>query len=399
MDIRLAALSERFIVFSVCLLMASVYLAPNYTDNLFYYFFFIAFAFSLRFVSVRETLLNPMVRAIIALIAYTALSTLWAHDSGRYGFEVLKDGAYLLVALVVVNAAVRQFGTSRIVDILMATSLACASLVVATSYLLAPAAVTEAFFSGTRLTHWSFVGMAENPIHSGFFVGLATLFAVHSFRSAKTGWVSLLFLVQALGLGVFVVLTKSRGAIFFLAISAALLICLIRPKNRWRDLVLLLIAAGTLSTILALNPEMLLSRIGGKSIRMDILNEYGKLYLASPVFGVGWSENLGIVTGEGLAFSKPHNSFFHVLLVCGLGGFILFAIMTIYPLWFAAFSRHESTVILGLWFLFGCLYIAVDGRYPVRHPSAQWLYYWIPLYLLIGRMLEVKSETKRASLS
>ncbi len=402
MNARLADYSERFIVFSLLVLMASVYLVPNHTDNLFYYLFFIAFAFSFRLVSVAETLTNPVVRLIVALIAYTSLSTFWAHDSGRYAFEALKDGAYLLVALFVVIAATKQYGMHRLLNALMSTAMVCAAVVVTASYLLAPSAVAQAFSSGARLTHWSIVGMADNPIHNGFFVGLATLFAIHHFRSATTGWRSLLFLLLAFGLGVFVLLTKSRGAIVFLAISVVLLICLVRPRSRLRDIGLLVIAASSLGAILAINPEMLLSRFGGGSVRMDILSEYGKLYLSSPVLGVGWSEDLGITTQSGIAFSKPHNSFFHVLLVGGLAGFALFAALTLYPLWFAASSRNERTVIVGLWFLFGCLYIAVDGRYPVRHPSAQWLYYWIPLYLLIGQMLEGKSKTGRknpASLS
>lgn len=395
MNARLAAHSEHFTVFSLIVLMASAYLLPNHTDNLFYYFFFIAFALSFRLISVAETLSNPMVRLILALIVYTSLSTSWAHDSGRYAFEVLKDGAYLLVALFVVIATTEQHGMHRVLDILMSTAMVCAAVVVTASFLLAPSAVALSFSTGARLTHWTFVGLADNPIHSGFFVGLATLFAIHRFRLTTTGWRSLLFLLLAVGLALFVLLTKSRGAIVFLAISVILLICLVRPKSRLRDVGLLLITTSALGAILAINPEMLLSRLGGGNIRMDILNEYAKLYLSSPVFGVGWSEDLGIVTQSGLAFSKPHNSFFHVLLVCGLAGFALFTALTLYPLWFAACSRHDGTVILGLWFLFGSLYIAVDGRYPIRHPSAQWLYYWIPLYLLIGRMLEVKGKFDR----
>lgn len=396
MNARLAAYSERFVILSLVVLMASVYLVPNYTDNLFYYFFFIAFAFSFRLQRAADTLRNPMVMLIVALIAYTSLSSLWAHDSGRYAFAVLKDGAYLLVALFVMVAATKQYGTHRVLDILMSTAMVCAAVVVTASFLFAPSVVAKAFTTGARLTHWSFVGMAANPIHSGFFVGLATLFAIHRFRSSMVGWCSLSFLLLAFGLGLFVLLTKSRGAIVFLAVSVVLLLLLVRPKSRLRDLGLLAIATTALGAILILNPEMLLSRLGGGSIRMDILSEYGKLYLSSPVLGVGWSEDLGIVTQTGIAFSKPHNSFFHVLLVSGLVGFSLFSALTIYPLWFAASGRDESTVVLGLWFLFGCLYIAVDGRFPVRHPSAQWLYYWIPLYLLIGAMIEARSRTKLA---
>lgn len=396
MNARLAAYSERFVIFSLVVLMASVYLVPNYTDNLFYYLFFFAFACSFRLVSVAELLSNRMVRLIVALIAYTALSTVWAHDSGKYAFEVLKDGAYLLVALFVVIAATKQYGLHRVLNVLMSTAMVCAAVVVTASFLFAPSVVAQAFSTGVRLTHWSFVGMAANPIHSGFFVGLATLFAVHRFRSSLVEWRSLLFLLLALGLGLFVLLTKSRGAIVFLAVSVVLLVFLVRPKRRLRDVELLTIAASVLSAILILNPEMLLSRLGGGSIRMDILSEYGKLYLSSPVLGVGWSEDLGIVTQTGIAFSKPHNSFFHVLLVSGLVGFSLFLALTIYPLGFAASRRDESTIVLGLWFLFGCLYIAVDGRFPVRHPSAQWLYYWIPLHLLIGAMIEARDKTKLA---
>lgn len=382
--------SERFIVFSLVMLMSSVYLFPGYTNNIFYYLFFISLYFTYRCMNI-ETLSNSMVLLIIALICYTSLSTTWAQDSGRYAFEVLKDGMYLLVALFVVIGATKRLGTNYVVDVVISTAMVSGVMVVAATILLAPSAVAQAFSTPERLTHWSFVGMANNPIHSGFFVGLSTLFSIHFFRSTASRWRSILLLVIIIGLASFVLLTKSRGAIAFLAVSVVLLLTLIRPTNRSRDFELLFIAAISIFVVLVFKPDMVLSRIGGGSIRIDILNEYSKMYLSSPLFGVGWSEDMPIITQAGITFSKPHNSFFHVLLATGLPGIAIFATLTLYPLYFAVSSGQSRTILVGLWFLFGCLYIAVDGRYPVRQPAAQWLYYWIPLYLLISKILEEKS--------
>lgn len=383
--------ASRFIALSMILFMASPYVFPGYTDNIFRFFFFISFALSIQTIDIRELLNDTSSKLIIALITYTSLSSIWAHDSGRYAIEAAKDGIYLIIALFVVFAATKSIGHSRTFNLLATTTIICSVLVVTATFTLAPSATKEALTTGSRLTHWSFLGMAQNPIHSGFFVGLGTLFSIDIFRSTKNRKYSFLFLLITILLGSFVLLTKSRGAIIFLAISAFTLFYLVKPANRQRDILLATIAATILSCTFIFKPDLILSRVGGESIRMEILSEYLAVFRPSPLFGVGWSEDMGVVTQSGVAFSKPHNSFFHVLVVGGIVGFSIFLTLTLRPLWFAVRSRNKETILIGLWFLFGCLYIAVDGRYPIRQPSPQWLYYWIPLYLLTSQMIDKRA--------
>ncbi len=382
----------RFIALSLILFMASPYAFPGYTDNIFRFFFLISFALSIRIIDIRALLNDTSAKLIIALIAYTSISSIWAHDSGRYAIEAAKDGIYLIIALFVVLAATKSLGYSRTLNLLATTTIICSVLVVTATFTLAPSATIEALATGSRLTHRSFLGMAPNPIHSGFFVGLGTLFSIDIFRSNKDRKHAFLFLSIAILLGSFVLLTKSRGAIIFLAISISALIYLVKPTNRQRDIWLASIAATILACIFVFKSDLFLSRLGGESIRMEILSEYLAIFRSSPLFGVGWSEDMGVLTQSGIGFSKPHNSFFHVLVAGGIAGFSIFIILTLRPLWFAIKSKNKETTLTGLWFLFGCLYIAVDGRYPIRQPSPQWLYYWIPLYLLISQMINNNKE-------
>lgn len=373
-------------------MLLSVYLFPKYTDNFFHYFFWVAFLLALNRWCLKEVAMHPLVLLLIAFIGYTSISSLWAHDSGKYGFESLKDGAYVLVALTVVVTAIRSFGIDRMQNWLMSASIAAACAVVLATFAFEQDALREALYGGSRLTHRAVLGMADNPIHSGFFAALAAMFAVHRYRKAESRrWACIYFFVVVL-LCAFVVLTKSRGALLFLIATIGLLFCCTSPINRRRDIAFLLTGLLTAVFIALTNADLILARFKGDSIRLEILRAYGADFINAPIFGVGWSEDMGTVVPSGYTFSKPHNTFFHVLMVGGVFGASLFFFFTIYPIWHTMAHGSDNAKVAALWLVFGCMYMAVDGRYPIRPPSFQWMYYWIPIFMLIGSTIHSRQS-------
>lgn len=396
-SVKASRLADGYFAFCVVALMISAYLLPKHIHSAFHYLYWIAFILALRSRSVKETVRLPLVLLLAAFIGYTSLSSLWAHDGGRYALESLKDGAYLGGALIVIVAAVLAFGIDRIQSWLMTVSIVLACTVVLATLIFEQEAVRAALHGGGRLTHRALFELADNPIHSGFFVGLAAMFAVYRFRRAEGKCAAYTYFAIVLALCAFVVLTKSRGAIVFFAVSVGLMFYFIAPVSRRRDVALLVVGALVMGVVMFANPDLVLARFRGESIRLQILSEYYEMLAKAPFFGVGWSEDMGIVIPGGHAFSKPHNAFFHVLLVGGIFGALLFLAFTVHPIWFAMAQGSDGAKIVALWLIFGCMYMAVDGRFPIRSPSSQWLYYWLPIFMLIGAILRTrKLENARA---
>lgn len=232
-----------------------------------------------------------------------------------------------------------------------------------------------------------------SPNLLGPVAAIVVLFALCSWRRLpRTRW--LLPAVIALALWA-VALSGSRGAYLGL-IVAALVWALTAYRGWWRGLAAAIVL--TVPVVLYSSLEMVSERVdiavaqvadyfqsGGhvreqtnvqsSAIRFEMWRAGWRVFKEAPVFGVGTGNYArtvsrfvaeGSVHPEAANAGHPHNAFVDVLMSRGLVGFVVFAGMLLYPMYFFFNTRRASpdTAALGMAIIAGFATFSLTDASP-----------------------------------
>ena len=218
------------------------------------------------------------------------------------------------------------------------------------------------------------LGELAHPILGGYVIGLAAVWMI--LWAPRTGWMQVVCAIALAFLGVFVLLSQSRGAglAMFITILAMPIWCRDRRSR-------IVAAAALIVAMLAFWFFEALVVARGVSYRPQILMASLQMIAEHPWRGLGLGADYKVFTA-GLYFDHAHNLFTHVTIVLGLPGLLLWC-----ALWFAvlreAWKVRETLYgrgMIGIW-LFSTLAMQFDAASLTGTPRAEWFISWLPVGL------------------
>lgn len=231
------------------------------------------------------------------------------------------------------------------------------------------------------------LGELSHPILGAYVIGIAAIWMLH--WAPKARGMQVLWLLALGLLGVFVVMTQSRGA------GLALLLTILAMPIWRRDRLTVSIAVTALvgaGVVFWLMMPLLLSR--GSSYRPEIFMSSLQMIAQHPWAGLGLGTKYG-VTAVAITFDHSHNLFTSVAISLGLPGLFFWCLA-----WFSVLVygwRARTTLlgqgVLGMW-VFSTLAMQFDAASLLGTPRAEWFITWLPI--AVATLLTFKKASVEA---
>jgi len=302
---------------------------------------------------------------MLGLVIWALISLSWtnAADIGRETKRLLYILVFLLFIPVFANGR-----PERVIRVMQwgGIGLALTALVAITKFYAVDGNALIARAEG--------LGELAHPILGGYVIGLAAVWMI--LWAPRTGWMQVVCAIALAFLGVFVLLSQSRGAglAMFITILAMPIWCRDRRSR-------IVAAAALIVAMLAFWFFEALVVARGVSYRPQILMASLQMIAEHPWRGLGLGADYKVFT-EGQYFDHAHNLFTHVTIVLGLPGLLLWC-----ALWFAvlreAWKVRETLYgrgMIGIW-LFSTLAMQFDAASLTGTPRAEWFISWLPVGL------------------
>jgi exopolysaccharide production protein ExoQ len=293
--------------------------------------------YAIRFRWPRLTL---TARLLLAFTGFTAISSLWSYAPMLTLVRAAQLATLVLLTIVTVTA----FGASRV------TRALTSSLIF---YVLVCAALAAAFpaFRGTptdpqRISRFSWFSL--HPITVAAYSGVALLLLVTGMMYAKEGlrrrWLGIPEVLYAIPLGVILVAANSRGPLFAVIATIALVVAM----KVLRPITATIAVAATLLGVLAFNASgmtidsLLVNFSNGNSPlqqvvlrgqtpqefesltgRTELWTELVPLYWERPITGFGYQASRQLVLEARPWAGHAHNGLIETMLDLGIVGTLL----------------------------------------------------------------------------
>lgn len=381
--------TEKFLLASILSFILSYYIAWGWQEQFIYVLFPIAFALNIR----KQERTLPSFTVNLVLIVFLTLlistSSLWSVNSGKYLWTSIRYGAAILFSLICFYWYFGKLDFEKKLKTLLIAIVISSTLVVILSFIFNP------FVPGVdRLTHFSFTGITKNPNNSGLYVGVSSLFAIYFLRKTENLKIfSALLAILALHF-IFLILTKSRGAISFFVICYVVQLVLTRATSIKRELVInvpILVSAMIFYVLFSSDIE---NRIHDPYYRLELLSHGWDIIKNNFWFGDGLNYDFRLQVTDGHIFSKVHNSFIQTFQNSGIFAFSMLILLTSRLVIAGLKHKSDLTKLVALWLMFGAMYMVVDGGVIVIRPSKLWFNYWIPAFILLSIEFYEKPKKK-----
>ncbi|MHC6227723.1 O-antigen ligase family protein [Pseudomonas sp. X10] len=220
------------------------------------------------------------------------------------------------------------------------------------------------------------IGEISHPILGAYVIGVAIIWLLHDWPRQRGLFVPWALALACLGL--FVVMSQSRGA------ALALVITLLLTPLWCRDWRSCLVAGGALvATGVAFLLMYDLIMLRGSSYRPEIFQSSLHMIAQHPWGGLG----LGAfyrVEAVGKVFDHTHNMFTHVTIELGLPGMLLWLsvwLCALREIWRARATAFGKA-LLGVW-VYSTLAMQFDAASLTGTPRAEWFVSWLPVGLAL----------------
>jgi len=302
---------------------------------------------------------------LLGLLVWSLITLFWTNtdDSGREAKRLLYIVVFLLFFPVFANGR-----PERVIRIMQwgGFGLAATALGAIFKFYVIDGNALSARVEG--------LGQLSHPILGGYAIGLAAVWLV--LWPLKSARMQIVWAVAITFLGMFVLLSQSRGA------ALALFLTLLAMPIWCRDRRSRAIAAGALVVaVLAflLFEPLVMAR--GASFRPQILMACLQMIAEHPLRGLGLGGDYKVFA-SGMYFDHAHNLFTHVAIELGLPGLLLWCAIWIAVLWQAWKARETlyARGIIGMW-LFSTLAMQFDAASLSGTPRAEWFVSWLPIGL------------------
>lgn len=351
--------------------LAAIALAPSnkaYQQGLVLFLWLptLIMAWSARHVIVQAWRRQPALwGSVLLLLAWSGLSLFWsaAQDPGREAKRLL----YILVFLLAFPL-LAQLGLARIRQLLLAGSalLAIAALVSVIHFYGVQGKPLVARLEG--------IGEISHPILGAYVIGAAVLFLLY--EPPRQRGLQLLWLAALACLGMFAMLSQSRGAVLALVLTVIMAPLWFRDRHSRVFAMLAAIATGLAFYLVY---DLIAQR--GSSYRPEIFHAVVDMIAARPWTGLGLGAAYD-VSAVGKHFDHTHNMFTHIAVEMGLPGMLLWVMVWLYTL--GEIIRARGTlfgkILLGFW-VYSTLAMQFDAASLTGTPRAEWFISWLPVGL------------------
>ena len=267
------------------------------------------------------------------LAAWGAISLTWtnAEDPSREAKRLLYIGVFLLFFPVLACGR-----TEQVIRVMQwgGFGLALSSLLAIIKF--------YGFEHNAWYARLEGLGQLSHPILGAYVIGLAAVWLLHWLPRGR--WMQVAWAVSIALLGLFVVLSQSRGA------ALALLLTVVAMPAWCRDRRTAVIAIGAVVAALAVffaMQSLMLSR--GVSYRPQIFMAAMQMIAERPWTGLGLGGDYYVFWNE-FRFDHSHNLFTHIAIELGLPGLLLWCAVWFGALWQAWKVRdtHYGKGLIGI---------------------------------------------------
>ncbi|WP_409279791.1 O-antigen ligase family protein [Pseudomonas sp. KCJK8751] len=363
--------AQAWLGFGLVWFLAAIALAPSnkvYQQGLVLFLWLptVVMAWSARQVIVQAWRRQPALwGSVLLLLAWSGLSLVWsaAENPGREAKRLL----YILVFLLAFPL-LGQLGQARIRQLLLAGS----------ALLAVAALISVIHFYGVlgmpSLARLEGIGEISHPILGAYVIGSAVLFLLY--EPPRQRGLQLLWLVALVCLGLFAMLSQSRGAILALVLTVILAPLWFRDRH---SRVFAVLAAIATCLAFYLVYDLIAQR--GSSYRPEIFHAVVDMIAAHPWTGLGLGAAYD-VSAVGKHFDHTHNMFTHIAVELGLPGMLLWVMVWLYTLGEIVRARGTlfGKILLGFW-VYSTLAMQFDAASLTGTPRAEWFISWLPVGL------------------
>ncbi len=368
-----------FLSLSISFLTLSYFIAWGWQEQIVYILFPLAFILNLRDQVKVFPKFTLNLGLIIFLIILISASSLWSDAPGKYLMTSLRYGGTILFSLMIFFW---YFGKSDFNEKLKKLIIA---IVITSTIIVLLSLIINPYTAGVdRLTHFSFTGITKNPNNSGLYIGVSSLFVIYFLR--KTNNLKMFFLLSitlCIHL-IFLILTKSRGAISFFVICYAIQIYTTNANTLKQELLINITIIFISIVFFVLFSSIIENRINEPYYRIELLKHALVIIKNNFWFGDGLNYDFKINFSDGNSYSKIHNSFFQVFQNSGFFGFLALILLCFRVICSSLRNSNDYVKLTGLWLIFGALYMSVDAGMIITRPSKIWFNFWIPALILLA---------------
>lgn len=242
------------------------------------------------------------------------------------------------------------------------------------------------------------ISMQNNIDKTAMLYGFHVIFCCYGLSLDSRRWRALSWL--GLGLGcVYIVVSQTKIPI----VMAAFAICLAAVVSRSRLLRVLVVLGAVavlpVAYLLLYGDLPLLHRSNAYSIRLELWAKSLEGFLQSPWIGTGLVHKQFIELHTVLP--HPHNYLLDVARFAGLLGVAACVWQGVAIAWIGLRKDQLLNWVPGMyliWFGFGVIAMLIYAQQPLVKPSYIWIFYWIPLAVLLVRdqLTAPRTETARS---
>jgi O-antigen ligase len=322
---------------------------------------------------------QPLAMSMVAYLGYLWLSGLWS-ESLTVGRLFEDFGKFVNILGFVAAVTILRQQRPDILNWAEILFMAAASIIAAV------AIARFLWLINAGMLRLKGFGTAENEVIAGMLFGVAAIFLIgkhlnsHGSQMLRwAGWSAVFILIAA------IVLTKSRGPIAALCVSLGVL-CILDARYLRPLLLTLGIAVAVLFSTGLVNLDALLER--GFSYRLELWRLSVDLASQSPLLGHGAASKISLVMADGAIWTFPHNVFLTVLVFGGIIGLVLLVALMGMLFTFAWRARFSVDRVVLFLLVFGFVCGLTDRQIDLRNLSPEYVYFWYPAAILLGRSVK-----------